>query len=268
MAQPHLKSHPYHLVDPSPWPFIGALAALTLCLGAVLLMHGHGFFVLIVGGGLLLLTMAGWWYDVTQEATPLNHTGPVRQGLRLGVVLFIASEVMFFVAFFWAFFDASLFPKEVTGGVWPPQGVRVLDPFDLPYLNTLILLLSGTTITWAHQALLERHKKEVLQGLGLTILLGLTFSGVQIYEYAHAPFPFKGNIYGSTFYMATGFHGFHVVVGTIFLAICWVRAWKDQFTPQHHVGFEAAAWYWHFVDVVWIFLFLAIYWWGSGGGVS
>lgn len=262
------KAHPYHLVDPSPWPFIGALSAFVLAIGAILLMHGHGFFVLSIGFFLLLLTMGGWWHDVIQEATPINHTSPVRNGLRMGVVLFIASEVMFFVAFFWAFFDSSLFPKEATGGMWPPKGIHVLDAFDLPYLNTLILLLSGTTVTWAHQALLDGHKKEVLQGLALTILLGLTFSGVQAYEYAHASFPFKGNIYGSTFYMATGFHGVHVIIGTIFLAVCLFRASRDQFTPQHHVGFEAAAWYWHFVDVVWIFLFIAVYWWGSGGAIS
>lgn len=264
MPHASTKSHPYHLVDPSPWPFIGALSAFVLTIGAVLLIHGHGVVVLTIGVGLLGLTMAGWWHDVLKEATPRNHTGPVRQGLRMGVVLFIVSEVMFFVAFFWAFFDASLFPKEATGHVWPPKGIHVLDPFDLPYLNTLILLLSGTTVTWAHQALLEKRKKEVLQGLGATILLGLTFTTVQIYEYAHAAFPFKNNIYGSTFYMATGFHGFHVLVGTIFLIICWGRAWRDQFTPQHHVGFEAAAWYWHFVDVVWIFLFITVYGWGSG----
>jgi cytochrome c oxidase subunit III len=182
---------------------------------------------------------------------------------------------MFFVAWFWAFFDASLFSGEamqasrvaVTGGIWPPKGTVVFDPFHLPLVNTLILLTSGTTVTWAHHALLNNDRKGLINGLILTVLLGLVFTCVQAYEYAHALFTFSGNIYGSTFFMATGFHGFHVIIGTIFLMVCLYRAWKGDFTPTQHFGFEAAAWYWHFVDVVWLFLFAAIYIWGSHGGV-
>jgi len=180
------------------------------------------------------------------------------------MTLFIASEVMFFVAWFWAYFNASLFPTEAIGGTWPPPDIKTFDPWDIPLINTLILLLSGTTATWAHHALIEENdRKGLLHGLILTVFLGFIFSCFQAYEYHHATFTLAGNIYGATFYMATGFHGFHVIIGTIFLAVCLVRVTKGHFTTDHHFGFEAAAWYWHFVDVVWLFLFAAIYIWGS-----
>jgi cytochrome c oxidase subunit 3 len=189
------------------------------------------------------------------------------------MIMFIASEVMFFVAWFWAFFDASLYPAEIhqvtraefTGGVWPPKGIEVIDPFHLPLYNTIILLLSGTTVTWAHHALLHNDRKGLIWGLSLTVALGVLFSFVQAYEYIHAPFGFKDSIYGATFFMATGFHGFHVLIGTIFLLVCLLRAFGGDFTSKQHFGFEAAAWYWHFVDVVWLFLFACIYVWASAG---
>ena len=179
------------------------------------------------------------------------------------MTLFIASEVMFFVAWFWAYFDASLFPSEFVGNVWPPKDIETFDPWDIPLINTLVLLLSGTTVTWAHHSLLEDDRKGFIQGLSLTVFLGACFTALQIYEYHHATFSFSGHIYGATFYMATGFHGFHVIVGTIFLAVCLWRGKLGHFNKDHHFGFEAAAWYWHFVDVVWLFLFAAIYIWGS-----
>jgi cytochrome c oxidase subunit 3 len=265
-------NHPYHLVDPSPWPLVGAIAAGTLAIGGVLFMHGVTPWVAVAGFLLVLATMFLWWRDVIKEAVHQgHHTKVVQLGLRYGMILFIASEVMFFSAFFWAFFDASLFPGEAaqversafTGGVWPPVGVEVFDAFHLPFLNTMILLLSGCTVTWAHHALLHGDRQGLLQGLALTILLGLLFTGVQAYEYSHAAFGFTDGIYSSTFYMATGFHGFHVIVGTLFLIVCFFRAYAGHFKPDHHFGFEAAAWYWHFVDVVWLFLFICIYWWGG-----
>ena len=256
------KAHPYHLVPPSPWPVIGSLSAFVLVIGLILWIHHFGILVLLAGGFFFLLTLGGWWYDVICEAKT-EHTPQVRQGFRYGMALFIASEVMFFVAFFWAYFNASLMPSEAIGHVWPPKGIHTLDPFDLPYLNTLLLLLSGTTMTWAHHSLLEGNLPDVKQKLLFTIGLGFAFLGVQFYEYAHAEFPFKGGIYPSTFYMATGFHGFHVFVGVLFLIVCYVRTHLKHFTAQDHFGFEAAAWYWHFVDVVWLFLFVSIYWWGS-----
>ncbi len=256
------KTHPFHLVDPSPWPFVGALGGFISALGLILLMHHHGFYVLLMGAALLLFTMGGWWWDVIKESEKKkDYTPPVQLGLRIGMALFILSEVMFFIAFFGAFFYVSLAP---SGGIWPPKGIHPLDPFDYPYFNTLVLLLSGTTITWAHHALLENHKKDVLRGIGATVCLGLLFSSIQAYEYCHATFGFKDGIYPSTFYMATGFHGVHVIIGTLFLSVCYVRAYRGQFTADRHIGFEAAAWYWHFVDVVWLFLFISIYWWGSG----
>lgn len=260
-----LKWHPYHLVDPSPWPFVGSLSVLVFTIGAVLFMHDHGPWVLIAGGCFLLVVLAGWWRDVISEASLGQHTPEVRQGFRYGMAFFILTEVMFFVAFFWAYFHSSLFPTEVMGNVWPPKGIKTLDPFGLPYLNTLLLLLSGTTLTWAHFCLLESKIKEMITQIAYTILLGWIFLCVQIYEYHHTTFAFKGGIYPSTFFMATGFHGLHVFIGTLFLVICWFRARMGHFTADDHFGFEAAAWYWHFVDVVWLFLFVSIYWWGSGG---
>jgi cytochrome c oxidase subunit 3 len=259
--------HPYHLVDPSPWPAVGAIGAGVLAVGLVLFMHDVAAWVWPIGLALILATMFLWWRDVVREATFEGHHTPIVQiGMRYGMLLFIASEVMFFSAFFWAFFNASIWPMEATGGVWPPEGVLPFDPFQLPLLNTLILLTSGVTVTWAHHALREGDRRGLLQGLGLTILLGLTFTAVQAYEYGHAAFGFRDGIYSSTFYMATGFHGAHVIIGTIFLIVCWFRAWAGHFKPEHHFGFEAAAWYWHFVDVVWLFLFFCIYIWGSGAG--
>jgi cytochrome c oxidase subunit 3 len=275
MATGHEQNHPYHLVEPSIWPLIGAIAAGTMMIGFVLFMHDvqpWAKFVAPVGILLVLLTMLLWWRDVVKEATFQGHHTPIVQlGLRYGMVLFIASEVMFFSAFFWAFFDASLFPDEVaqflrvefTGGVWPPKGTETFAAFDLPFLNTMILLLSGCTVTWAHHALQHGDRQGLLMGLTVTVVLGLFFTAIQAYEYSHAAFSFTDGIYSSTFFMATGFHGFHVIIGTIFLFVCLIRAYKGHFTPDHHFGFEAAAWYWHFVDVVWLFLFSCVYWWGG-----
>ncbi|MGB6087599.1 cytochrome c oxidase subunit 3 [Parvibaculum sp.] len=275
MADAHAKKHDYHLVDPSPWPFVGALGAFVAAIGFVIYMHGSPIWTMLIGLAIIFYTMYGWWRDVVREGRRGDHTPVVQLHLRYGMILFIASEVMFFVAWFWAFFDASLFPGEAiqeartthTGGIWPPQGIEVFDPWHLPLINTLILLTSGTTVTWAHHALLHDDRKGLVRGLALTVLLGLVFTGVQAYEYAHAAFGFSGSIYSATFFMATGFHGFHVLVGTIFLIVCLIRSMKGDFTPKAHFGFEAAAWYWHFVDVVWIFLFFAIYVWGGFGGV-
>ena len=281
MADAHSKpNHDYHLVDPSPWPLVGSIAAFVSAVGAVMWMKGMTMFGLkagpyLFGAGMIgiLYVMAAWWADVVKEAESGFHTRVVQMHHRYGMILFIASEIMFFVAWFWAFFDASLFANEAqqysrvefTGGVWPPKGTEVFDPWHLPLLNTLILLTSGTTVTWAHHALLHGDRDGLKKGLWLTVLLGALFSVVQVYEYMHASFGFKGSIYGATFFMATGFHGFHVLVGTIFLLVCLMRANAGHFTQKQHLGFEFAAWYWHFVDVVWLFLFAAIYVWGGWG---
>ena len=285
MADAHTKNHDYHIIDPSPWPFIGAIGGLMMAIGGIAWMQTmksadastlglSGPWVFIVGLLVVLYTMYGWWADTIKEAHTGDHTKVVSIHLRYGMIMFIASEVMFFVAWFWAFFDASLYPDEAvqvartafTGGHWPPTGIHVLDPLHLPLFNTVTLLLSGTTVTWAHHSLLEGDRKGLVWGLLLTVALGLIFTSVQAFEYAQAPFAFSNSIYGSTFFMATGFHGFHVLVGTIFLIVCLFRAMRGHFTPEQHFGFEAAAWYWHFVDVVWLFLFVAVYVWASTGG--
>ncbi|MEC7092589.1 MAG: cytochrome c oxidase subunit 3, partial [Pseudomonadota bacterium] len=264
MADAHAKKHDYHLVNPSPWPFVGSLSAFILAVGAVLYFHDSGPWVMLIGLLGVLYTMVSWWRDVIIEANSGDHTPVVQLHHRYGMILFIASEVMFFVAWFWAYFDASLYPgeaiqfsrTELTGGHWPPDGIETFDPWHLPLINTLILLTSGTTVTWAHHALLEDNREELKWGLILTVGLGALFTVFQVYEYQHAAFGFSGHIYGATFFMATGFHGFHVIVGTIFLLVCLLRAMNGGFTPKQHFWFEAAAWYWHFVDVVWLFLFV------------
>lgn len=262
----HNQKHGYHLVDPSPWPFVGAFAALMTTFGGVLSMHGYvgGRFLLTFGFISILLVMFGWWRDVVREATfEGQHTRVVQRGLRMGMLLFIVSEVMFFFAFFWAFFHSSLNPSPFIGGVWPPAHLEVLNPWEVPLLNTIILLSSGATVTWAHHAIIYGSRKQAFLGLFFTIFLAVIFTSLQVLEYLHAPFTISDGIYGSTFYMATGFHGFHVFVGTCFLFVCLIRLILHHFTKEHHFGFEAAAWYWHFVDVVWLFLFISIYWWGS-----
>ena len=278
------KPHPYHLVNPSIWPLVGAIAAGLLAMGAVFYMHEVkvgdfeiGLKGVFFGFAAVLAVMFFWWKDVIFEAvTEKAHSSVTRVGFRYGMALFIASEVMFFVAFFWAFFDASLYSGqdimparvEYTGGMWPPPQIEIIPPFELPLLMTMILLLSGCTVTWAHHAILEGHNKDAIRGLGISVLLGTIFLCFQVYEYAHAHFGFTEGIYPSTFFMATGFHGFHVFVGTLFLYVCYKRAKRNHFTPESPFGFEAAAWYWHFVDVVWLFLFVAIYWWGNVIGVQ
>lgn len=265
------KKHPFHLVDPSPWPLLASFAAGLLAVGAVFFMHDTEIAGVAVGlkgviAGLIALCLVAffWWKDIVHEAfVQKAHSAVAKIGLRYGMLLFIASEVMFFAAFFWAFFDASLFPKEAIGFVWPPVGTEVIPAFDLPLLMTMILLLSGCTVTWAHHEMLIGNMKEAARALFYTVILGVVFMFFQVYEYQHAAFGFNENVFGSTFYMATGFHGFHVFVGTIFLAVCYFRTLKGHFTKDSHFGFEAAAWYWHFVDVVWLFLFVAVYWWGG-----
>ncbi|HEU4956793.1 MAG TPA: cytochrome c oxidase subunit 3, partial [Sphingomicrobium sp.] len=266
------KNHDYHILPPDQWPLIGSFSALALTGGGVMWMHDnpYGKFVFLLGLLGVLVTMFSWWGNVIREGKAGDHTPVVQLHLRYGMILFIASEVMFFVAWFWAFFSSALFPAplEVVEGAanlvtdgslvaqWPPKGIEVLDPFGFPLLNTFILLCSGTTVTWAHHALIHGDREGLKRGLLCTILLGVLFTSIQAYEYAQAPFSFAGTIYGATFFMATGFHGAHVIIGTIFLTVCLVRAHKGDFTPKAHFGFEAAAWYWHFVDVVWLFLFV------------
>jgi len=261
-----VQKHPYHLVDPSPWPLVTAFSCLITATGAALFMHSfkNGDLVLFTGLFAVICSMAIWWRDVIREATfNGHHTKTVQSGLRQGMILFIVSEIMFFFAFFWAFFHSSLSPAMEIGSAWPPTSITPFDPWGVPLLNTMILLLSGATVTWCHHELVVGRKEPAKISLLLTIILAAIFTGFQGLEYVEAGFKISDGVYGSTFYMATGFHGFHVFVGTLFLIVCYVRLAKNHFTRNHHFGFEAAAWYWHFVDVVWLFLFVVIYWWGN-----
>nr|WBU93815.1 cytochrome c oxidase subunit III [Drosophila paulistorum] len=258
------SNHPFHLVDYSPWPLTGAIGAMTTVSGMVKWFHQYDISLFFLGNIITILTVYQWWRDVSREGTYQGlHTYAVTIGLRWGMILFILSEILFFVSFFWAFFHSSLSPAVELGASWPPMGIISFNPFQIPLLNTAILLASGVTVTWAHHSLMESNHSQTTQGLFFTVLLGIYFTILQAYEYIEAPFTIADSVYGSTFYMATGFHGIHVLIGTTFLLICLLRHLNNHFSKNHHFGFEAAAWYWHFVDVVWLFLYITIYWWGG-----
>nr|QXG19102.1 cytochrome c oxidase subunit III [Drosophila auraria]QXG19583.1 cytochrome c oxidase subunit III [Drosophila triauraria] len=258
------SNHPFHLVDYSPWPLTGAIGAMTTVSGMVKWFHQYDISLFFLGNIITILTVYQWWRDVSREGTYQGlHTYAVTIGLRWGMILFIVSEVLFFVSFFWAFFHSSLSPAVELGASWPPMGIISFNPFQIPLLNTAILLASGVTVTWAHHSLMESNHSQTTQGLFFTVILGIYFTILQAYEYVEAPFTIADSVYGSTFYMATGFHGVHVLIGTTFLLICLLRHLNNHFSKNHHFGFEAAAWYWHFVDVVWLFLYITIYWWGG-----
>ena len=263
----YLKTtHSYHLVDPSPWPIVASFGAFMLTTGAVLYMHKFvgGWDLFCTGFLIVLYVMYTWWRDIIREATFEDcHTAVVQKGLRLGMILFIVSEVMFFFAFFWAFFHSSISPAYNIGGVWPPKAITTINTYTIPLTNTFILLTSGAAVTWSHHALLARAKKHTLVSLIFTLVLALLFTGLQGLEYINAPFNISDGVYGSCFYLTTGFHGFHVFVGTIAIFVSFVRIILNHFTNKHHFGFESAIWYWHFVDVVWLFLFINVYWWSS-----
>lgn len=258
------SNHPYHLVDYRPWPLTGAIGAISIVSGLVKWFHQYDISLIILGTVITILTIYQWWRDISREGTFQGlHTHPVTLGLRWGIILFIVSEIFFFISFFWAFFHRRLSPAIELGASWPPIGIIPFNPFQVPLLNTSILLASGVTVTWAHHGLIESNHSQTTQGLLFTVVLGIYFSILQAYEYIEAPFTIADAVYGSTFYIATGFHGLHVLIGTTFLLICLIRHIKFHFSATHHFGFEAAAWYWHFVDVVWLFLYVSIYWWGG-----
>jgi cytochrome c oxidase subunit 3 len=282
MAHGAMK-HDYHIVNPSPWPVLASLGLFMMALGAVTYMKGlfgieaGNLLALLPGFAIVILVLIGWWGDTIKESRQGDHTPVVEMSLKYGMILFIASEVMFFVGWFWAFFEMVIFHEYRAVGFdtaqfeylkdwaqWPPMQtdgnrVETFDPFHLPLINTLILLLSGTTVTWAHHAIVQNDMKSVKWGLLLTVLLGAFFTYLQVIEYQHAHFGFDKSLYGGAFFMATGFHGAHVVIGTLFLAVCLFRVLAKNMTAEKHLGFEFAAWYWHFVDVVWLFLFAFVY---------
>lgn len=259
----NLIRHPYHLVDESPWPLISAIGAFYLTSGLVKWFHQNSCSLIIIGLLIILFVITQWWRDVSSEGAFQGlHSSIVELGLRYGILLFIISEILFFSSFFWAFFHRRLAPTVEIGRTWPPVGIQPFDPSGVPLLNTIVLLTSGVRVTWAHHALIAGNHQTAFNGLLLTICLGLYFTSLQALEYFEASFRIADGAYGSTFFVATGFHGLHVIVGSLFLLICAIRIFKGHFSPSHHFGFEAAAWYWHFVDVVWLFLYITIYWWG------
>lgn len=256
-------NHPYHLVEKSPWPLVASLRAMLLTSGLVKWFHEFNNDLFLIGLIRIFIRAAQWWRDVTREGSFQGlHTIKVTTGLRWGIILFIVSEVLFFFSFFWAFFHSSLNRTIEIGGSWPPTSIQRFNPFHIPLLNTAILLASGVTVTWAHHAVTENNHTQRVQGLLLTIFLGVYFTLLQGVEYLEASFSIADSVYGSTFFVATGFHGLHVIIGSTFLLVCFLRLMRGHFSRHHHMGLEAAIWYWHFVDVVWLFLYISIYWWG------
>nr|AOY39817.1 cytochrome c oxidase subunit 3 [Curculionoidea sp. 1 KM-2015] len=258
------KNHPFHLVDYSPWPLMGSMSTFIMLMGFIKMFNYSEYSLMIMGLTINSIIMFQWWRDITRESTfQGNHTLKVCKGLRWGMILFITSEIFFFIAFFWAFLHSSLSPNMEIGMNWPPKGIKTFNPLEIPLLNTLILLSSGLTITWAHHSLMENNYTQTMLGLTMTVLLGIYFSMLQSFEYMEAPFSIADSSYGTTFFMTTGLHGMHVIVGTSFLTVCLIRLKNNHFSSIHHFGFEAAAWYWHFVDVVWLCLYLLMYWWSG-----
>lgn len=264
--QKRFQTFPFHLVEPSPWPIVTSFGLLNLTISAVMYFHGYnqGGLSLFISFLITLGVMSLWLRDVVQEGTYLgNHTKQVQQGLNIGFGLFIVSEIMVFFSVFWAFFHASLSPDIAIGGTWPPLGIDALDPFGIPALNTFILLSSGAYITYSHHGLIKGNRNETIKGAIYTIILAVLFTGLQYYEYAEAGFSFADSVYGTVFFASTGLHGLHVIVGTIFITVGFLRIVLYHLTSEHHLGFEAAILYWHFVDIVWLFLFISVYWWGG-----
>lgn len=259
-----MARNPFHLVEFRPWPLTGSLGAFFLTVGSASYFHGYYRTGAILGFILIAFTMVQWWRDVIREGSFQGfHSLAVTKGLRWGMALFIVSEVCFFVAFFWAYFHSRMGPTPELGSCWPPVGIIILNPFQVPLLNTAVLLASGVSVTWAHHAAIEGDHQGTVQGLVVTVILGVYFTILQGGEYYEVSFSIADSVYGSTFFMATGFHGFHVLIGSSFLLVCLWRAFSLHFSTGHHFGLEAAIWYWHFVDVVWLFLYLSIYWWPS-----
>ena len=254
---------PFLAVQTSLWPFIVSFILFSVIGNAVLWINIKITLSSVLFPLTLLVVLAFmWWKDVIRERLLGYHTHKLEVRLRIGMLLFILSEVFFFVSFFWAFYDATLSPTVEIGLTWPPKGISPLSVYSVPLLNTVILLTRGITVTWAHHSIINNFFNKSIISLVITVLLGVYFMLIQYVEYCEASFSISDGIYGTTFFIATGFHGFHVTVGTLFLLYVAFAVCRGHVTYIHHFCFEAAAWYWHFVDVVWLFLFINIYWWG------
>jgi len=258
------KFHPFHIVSLSPWPIIGAISAwnfTSIIAISFIFKISTIFFTSII---IITIISIIWWKDVSRESTYQGfHQFIVENGLKIGIILFIASEIIFFTSFFWSYFHSRISPNIEIGQNWPPILIKSFDPINVPLLNTIILVSSGVSVTWSHHAIVSNYKKEANFRLTITCLLGVYFTILQGIEYIQAEFSIADSAYGSTFFIATGFHGIHVLIGTTFLLTSLYRINSLNNSPTHIIGFELAAWYWHFVDIVWLFLYISIYWWGN-----
>nr|YP_010426346.1 cytochrome c oxidase subunit III [Neucentropus mandjuricus]USL48461.1 cytochrome c oxidase subunit III [Neucentropus mandjuricus] len=255
-------NHPFHLVNYSPWPLTGSMGTMIMMMGITKMFHKFNFQLMFIGIIIIILTMFQWWRDIIRESTYQGyHNKEVNMNMKWGMALFILSEVMFFLSFFWAFFHSSLSPTIDIGMNWPPKNIETFNPFQIPLLNSIILISSGITVTWTHYSILKNNKNKSVISLMITIFLGIYFTLIQSMEYNEATFSLNDSVYGTTFFVTTGFHGLHVIIGTTMLSICLIRLIKNQFSSDHHFGLEASIWYWHFVDVIWLFLFVFMYWW-------
>nr|YP_009501871.1 cytochrome c oxidase subunit 3 [Aacanthocnema dobsoni]AWU48798.1 cytochrome c oxidase subunit 3 [Aacanthocnema dobsoni] len=258
------KNHQFHLVDPSPWPILTSLLIFNYVIFSILYFNTQIYYPSLIYINLVMIIMFLWWRDIQRESTfQGNHTLSVMKSMKYGMILFIVSEVLFFFSFFWSFFHHSLSPNMEMGLKWPPAGILSFNPLHIPLMNTVILLTSGITVTWAHSAMCYNNFNMTKNSLLLTIILGVYFTFLQYYEYLYSPFSISDSVYGSTFFITTGFHGIHVIIGTLFLFHSFIRMSKMHFSKTHHLGMEMAIWYWHFVDVIWLFLYMTIYWWGK-----
>nr|ASR18173.1 cytochrome c oxidase subunit III [Tricentrus sp. EMHAU-15041605] len=259
-----MNNHPFHLVDKSPWPIMSSMSLLCLTSGAIIMFNTKTYYLITIGILITIMCMIQWWRDIVRESTFQGlHSIKVTQNMKLGMILFILSEIMFFVSFFWSFFHSSLSPSIEIGMNWPPLNIKSFNPMGIPLLNTMILLSSGVSMTWSHSSLLMKNYSQSMKSMIITIILGLYFSMLQLYEYLESPFCISDSVYGSSFFMSTGFHGIHVLIGSVFILTSMIRLKKLHYSNYHNVGFECSAWYWHFVDVVWLFLYVSIYWWGG-----
>nr|YP_010586620.1 cytochrome c oxidase subunit III [Triaenodes qinglingensis]UZZ44434.1 cytochrome c oxidase subunit III [Triaenodes qinglingensis] len=258
------SNHPYHLVDYSPWPLMSSFSVMMMMTAIIKWFHNYSMSMFMISLPLMILCMYQWWRDIIRESSYQGlHSKEVITNMKWGMILFIVSEVFFFLSFFWSFFHSYLSPTMELGSLWPPKGINPFNAFQIPLLNTIILLTSGIAVTWSHHSMIKNNYTQSYNSLLLCIILGIYFTMLQAYEYIEASFTISDSVFGSVFFIATGFHGLHVIIGTLFLIICLIRFSKKNFSSYHHFGFEAAAWYWHFVDIVWLFLYTLIYWWSS-----
>ena len=254
--------HPFHLVTNSPWPLILSINLIFILIGRSIWFFNFSTNLFIYRFLIIILILLQWWRDVIRERTFQGfHTINVTILIRLGIILFIVSEILFFFSFFWTFFHISLSPRIEIGNKWPPIGIEIFNPYNIPLLNTLILLSSGISITWSHFIILKNNYNQRKNSILITIILGIYFSLLQFIEYNESSFSISDSVFGRTFFLITGFHGIHVIIGTIFILITFIRLYNYQFSKIHHFGFEARSWYWHFVDVIWLFVYISIYWW-------